>query len=241
MQRKVSAVEHRLTALYALNALGGVTGLQLLQFMVENELMDYISLQLALYDLETAAHTEKIQHPLGALYELTEKGTQALALFIKRIPESKRLLIDQAAPLWRRRFEKEKEVIGTHHVLPGGASQIELMIRQGSQYLLLILLPLHDRAAAQRGIEAFCERAETIYASLFETLSRDYVPGKRTMAELPACAMPVQGQKHLIEFRAGDFSVMLPLPDGDMACHFATAWEKHHNDLYHMLLKALNG
>ena len=52
MQRHPSETENKLLLLHAIDRLGSATSQQLLTFVVENELMDYISLQLGLAELD---------------------------------------------------------------------------------------------------------------------------------------------------------------------------------------------
>jgi DNA-binding MarR family transcriptional regulator len=230
-----------LTALYALNILGGITNTQILQFVIDNSLMDYFALQGALGDLETAGYIAKEPHPLGELLRLSEDGRQALALFEKRIPVSRRLLIDQTAPVWRSRFGVEKELIATAHPLPDGGTQIELMIRQDRRYMLIILINLPDNRAAAACMKTFKRHADEVYASLFRELSRGYVPGMRTFADMPDGATSVKGQGDLVEMHSEGFSVILPLTDSDMACHFAQIWKREHVTIRLALIRRLGG
>lgn len=235
MQRKISEVEHKLTALYALDALGAITNLQLLQFMVESELMDYITMQLALYELEMARYIKKTPHPLGALCTLTPLGKESLALFIKRIPDSKMRLIDASQKAWRKRFAKEKEVLCDVIQLADGRRQLEMKMQKGNEWLLFILLVLPREINAHQAQEGFLNNAEAIYAMLFSVLSRGYAPGNRTFSELPPCAARIEGEKYLVEFFGQDFSAILPVPDGDLACHFADVWQRESGEILRKL------
>ena len=59
MQRHPSETENKLLLLHAIDRLGAATSQQLLTFVVENELMDYISLQLGLAELDESGFLRK--------------------------------------------------------------------------------------------------------------------------------------------------------------------------------------
>ena len=82
MERKtVSQGEQKLLILLALQQLGGVTQLQLLRFMVEEDFMNYFVLQLNLCELEEMGQVCMTHQLLGSLYELTEQGRYMLDNF----------------------------------------------------------------------------------------------------------------------------------------------------------------
>ena len=91
MERKIiPETENRLIILYTLRQLGPVTAMQLLQAMAEGDLMNYITMQLSLSEMESQGQITQRAHPLGNLIELTEEGTFTLRSFEKRIPASRR-------------------------------------------------------------------------------------------------------------------------------------------------------
>ena len=73
-RKNVPESEQKLLILLALRCLGGVTQLQLLRFMVEEDVMNYFVLQLNLCELEEMGQVRVCHHALGSLYELTEQG-----------------------------------------------------------------------------------------------------------------------------------------------------------------------
>ena len=108
MERKhIPETENRLIILYTLRRLGPVTAMQLLQAMAEADLMNYITMQLALSDMESQGQISQRAHPLGNLIEITGEGDYILRSFEKRIPASRRSLIDERVDAWRDLFQTE--------------------------------------------------------------------------------------------------------------------------------------
>ena len=107
-RRRIPEMENKLVILYALRALGPVTGMQLSQFLTQLDLMNYFTMHLSLRDMEEQGQIAGSAHPLGSLLETTPEGAFTLESFTRRIPGSRRNLIDREAPAWRERFRTEQ-------------------------------------------------------------------------------------------------------------------------------------
>lgn len=170
MQRHPSETENKLLLLHAIDRLGAATAQQLLAFVVENELMDYISLQLGLAELDEAGFLRKQPHALGTLYALTGKGHDALLMFKKRVPLSRLAEIDKNADVWRARFRREKQMLSTFE--KKGESDYEVRLRlleRGCDLLdLRVSVPSHE--IAQRFADAWETRAGRIYETVMHAL-----------------------------------------------------------------------
>lgn len=232
MDRKISTLEQRLTVLCALDALGGVSGVQLLTFMVELRLMDYIELSLALHDLRKAGYLTGTVHPIGMLFQITDNGRGALSMFLKRLPVSRQVVIETNKTKYKSRFLKERTIIGDHRTLANGRVQLELKIGQGDDWLMILLMVLPEGMNAHSLIGVFTKKAEAIYAWLFEELSLGYEPG----GEMESA--------RLYEFSFGhypedEFSLTLALPGGDLQRHFKEVFEREGARLKETLLSLL--
>ena len=171
--RKPSMTEQKLVTLYALDRLGPATALQLLRFMVENELMDYIALQLSAAELDEMGLLRKLPHALGALYAPSAKGYEALALFRGRIPHSRAGLIDGIAPVWKHRFREEKQVLADWERAPSGEYMAHLRLMESELPLLDVRVSLPTRELANRFCLRWPRAANELYAQLMRTLGED--------------------------------------------------------------------
>ena len=98
MERKhIPETENRLIILYTLRRLGPVTAMQLLQAMAESDLMNYITMQLALSDMEEQGQLTQRAHPLGNLIEVTGEGDFILRFMTSHPKDATRKLIDVMA------------------------------------------------------------------------------------------------------------------------------------------------
>lgn len=245
MQRKISDVENKLLLLFSVDNLGSVTNLQLLQFMVDNSLMDYITLQLALGELVEAGQLALTPHALGPLYSLTDKGRQALALFGRRVPNSRRMVIGEAAAQWRERFVREKNVLADFRRL--GEADYGLTLRLLENGLILLRLDIHlpARNMADLFSRRWPGRAQAIYQMVMDRLSQGYRQGERP-APLPAFARLVpqaQGGPLLTLSYAPDgreaFLLSLPAQDAPSAGWIAGRFEKEAAGMLNFIMAAM--
>lgn len=170
MQRHPSGLENKLLLLHAIECLGAVTGEQLLQFMVENDFMDYISLQLGLSELVESALLRKISHPLGELFALTGKGRDTLPLFRNKVPHSKRAAVTEQAKSWRLRFKREKQMLADIEEGTNGEffACLRLIERDSDLLTLRVSVPSHKQA--QRFCDAWIAQAPNVYQTIMRAL-----------------------------------------------------------------------
>ncbi len=171
--RQPSMTEQKLVTLYALDRLGPTTALQLLRFMVENEMMDYIALQLSTAELDEMGLLRKLPHALGALYAPSAQGYKALDLFRDRIPYSRATEIDAIAPNWKRRFREEKQVLGDWEKMPSGEYQVHLKLLESELPLLEMHISLPTREQATQFCARWPQEAGALYAHLMHTLGEN--------------------------------------------------------------------
>ena len=243
IDRKVSPLEHKLLILYTIEQLGSVTNLQLLQFMVDNQLMDYMTLQLSLGEMMEAGQLEVIPHALGALYRLTEAGQNALAMFVKRVPNSRRQAAAQAAVAWKRRFELEQQLLSDFKKLADGQYLLSLSLMEKDSPLLLLKLILPAWNMADLFASRWAQEGQRIYSHILQTLSRHYEPQGRTLNQQALVAQAGGDTLLRLEYAPGKetvFTLMLPVPpDEDLACHYAQQFQTDANQLLNFITAQL--
>lgn len=245
MQRKISDVENKLLLLFSINQLGNVTNLQLLQFMVDNDLMDYITLQLALGELIEAGQLSLTTHTLGELYSLTDKGKEALRLFERRVPNSRRVAIRSRAVQWRARFFREKTLLADFQKLEENDYLLTLQLLENNLSLMCLDLHLPARNMADLFSRRWPDRAQDIYQGIVAKLSNGYLPNAQ-YPPLPAFARwepQLKGEPLLFltydPDGKGTFQVSLPVADAHLASCFALQWEKEGATILNLVITCL--
>ncbi len=177
MERKhIPETENRLIILYTLRRLGPVTAMQLLQAMAEADLMNYITMQLALSDMESQGQITQRAHPLGNLIEVTDEGDFILRSFEKRIPASRRALIDDRADAWRDRFATEQMAPAESFTLPDGRTVIHLRLLDKAATLMDLMLYLPAGKTLTLLPERWRACVQVTYSTVLAHLTADYDP-----------------------------------------------------------------
>lgn len=246
LNRKASDVENKLLVLLAVDQLGPLTNLQLLQFLAENDLMDYITLQLALGELMEAGHLEKTPHALGPLYALTLEGRESLALFARRIPHSSRMLVKGGAAQWKARFQREKQVLSDFHRQEDGTYSLTLRLMEKDQPLLEMTLVLPSRDMADHLSRNWPKAAGDFYGFLIRELGGDFTQEISLCDPLPEnTSISREGAQGCLlhlkreECGAPALAIALSLPTESMAASFAGRWPDRAQAISGFLLERL--
>lgn len=245
MERKyIRETEHRLLLLYTLKELGPVTSLQLLQAMTETGHMNYITMQLALSDMEQQGHIAMRAHPSGSLIEVTEEGQYLLDSFRRQIPSSKRLAIDEHAADWRSRFLTEQMAPAQSFTLPDGRMCIHLQLLDSAATLLDLLLYLPAGDSINLVSERWRACMQNAYMEVLNRLTTGYdpdVPAGGASDAVRQCG-PDDWLLSLTDSAASPtINLMLSLQDEQLAHYCAARWPDACGALYQSLLTLLRG
>lgn len=245
MERKhIPESENKLTILYALRRLGACTAMQLLQFLVENDLMNYFTMQLSLSDMQEQGQLITRAHPLGDLLALTKEGEFAIEAFAHRIPVSRRQLIDAQAPAWREQFRTEQLAPADSFTLQDGSLCLRLRLLEGSASLMDILLILPQSAPLTFLEKRWRSAAQAVYDAVTLTLSQDFDPAA-PLAALPdtAAIQHSSGSEWLLSLvdnaMKPALTLLFPLADEALAHHCAARWPEQCEMLRQRILQAL--
>lgn len=177
MQRpKPNLTENKLLMLYSLDKLGGVTNDQAIRFFLENELMDYIDIQLSLAELTDGNLLQATQEPLGRTYALTGFGRDAIGFFAYLVPISRRSAVDELAPRWREVFMRETQVFASYDKALNG----DIMVRLAARDRGVLVFEMNISVASHDEAELLCRRwrrdSAKVYAQVIRTLTAEDAP-----------------------------------------------------------------
>lgn len=163
--------EQKLLLLCALDAAGDMSAAQAERFLIENAIMDYFDVRLALAELSEAELIVRDGDD-EAPYAVTPVGHKAAVLFKNRVPGSKLERISEAAPRWRALFDREGDMGTSVRKLAPGAYEVSMRLRERDVDLLKIKIMAADRDEAELIRGGWERRAAGIYRLLLETLAR---------------------------------------------------------------------
>ena len=243
-RRHIPETENRLIILYTLRQLGPVTAMQLLQAMTEASLMNYITMQLALADMEQQGQITMRAHPLGNLIEVTGEGDYILKSFERRIPASRRTLIDSRTAEWRERFQNEQTSPTESFTLPDGRTCVHLRLLDKAATLMDLVLYL----PAGRYFTLLQERwracVQVVYSFILGRLTETYDPAD-AMPPLPETETVRQCGVHdwlltLTDEPAGPrIDLLMSLPDEHLARCSAAHWPTVCGDVREFVIATL--
>ena len=169
--RRAPDDEQRLVVLSCLSRLGPCTELQLLQFLFENDLMNYFEMMFALNDLCDRGQAARAKKQTGFLYEITDAGQEALSLFGNRVPRSLQALLDETAADWKRRFRQEAQSRQKIEQTDRGEYKLALTVVEQDMDMMNLTLLLPTRELAQQMADRFPSKASEIYGAVIRLLS----------------------------------------------------------------------
>ena len=247
-RRHIPEAENRLIILYTLRQLGPVTAMQLLQAMTEADLMNYITMQLALSDMEQQGQISMRAHPLGNLIEMTGEGDYILDSFLRRIPTSRRKLLDGLAPEWRKRFAAEQMSPAEFFTLADGRNCIHLRLLEKAATLLDLLLYLPAGQHFTLVQDRWRASVEAVYSFVLARLTESYAASAPMPAPQESDTVRQCGANDWLltltdEPFAPRLDLMMTLPDEHLARCAAAHWPSVCGDVrefvIHTLEKAL--
>lgn len=247
ISRKTPDLENKLLILFAVDQLGPLTSLQLLQFLAEYDLMDYITMQLTLGDMLLSGHLSSIPHALGTLYTLSREGRESLSLFLRRLPHSTRSLIRDAIPKWKPRFARETQMLADFHSREDGAYELRLRLMEKDSSLLDMTLSLPTRDMADRLSRRWPAAAPAFYGYLMKELGDDFSLDRNSPSVLPQgaavdweCAQGCILRLSQGESATPALTMALALPTESMALFFAGRWAEKADDICTFLMERLS-
>ncbi len=247
ISRKTPDLENKLLILFAVDELGSLTSLQLLQFLAENDLMDYITMQLTLGELLAAGHIDTVPHALGTLYTLTAEGRESLTLFLRRLPHSIYSLVRDIVPRWKVRFQRETQMLADFHKREDGSYALRLRLMEKDAPLLDMTLSLPTRDAADRMSRRWPLAAPAFYGHLMQALGDDFSQNAQPPSGLSQGTSIISDgfQGCILRLAQGGqaspaFDISLALPTESMALFFAGRWTGKAEEICGLLMDRLS-
>ena len=243
-RRHIPETENRLLILYTLRCLGPVTAMQLLQAMAESDLMNYITMQLALSDLESQGQITQRAHPLGNLIEITGEGDYILRSFEKRIPASRRAMIDDLSEGWKERFATEQMAPAESFTLPDGRTVIHLRLLDKAATLMDLMLYLPAGRTLPLLPERWRSCVQVTYSTVLAHLTADYdptlpMPDPKETESVRQCGLEEWLLTLSDDPTAPGIDLMMALPDEHLARCSAVRWPLVAGEIRDFVLEVL--
>ena len=241
-ERVPPETEYKLVILSVLDRLGPVTPVQLLRFLVEQDLMGYFPMQLALSEMLEQQQVIEHPHPLGSLLLLSETGRSILQSLESRLPAGSAGKLNQDLSAWKMCVKAEQQTIADTFDLTGRRQGIRLRLLEGSTALMDLLMLVPDSGYLSFIQRRWTAAAQTIYMLISATLGQGFDPQAEAEALPPQTDLHVVGSEWLLSMEdaaESTFTLLMTLPDEQLARHFAARWQAANAALKQQILDIL--
>lgn len=162
---------NKLYILYILNKMQlPLTNGQITNIFIENDLLDYFSLQEYLYQLKEAELVNLTSKNNLDYYSISEKGKIALNYFTNRIDSDKKESLDIFVHKNKENIIRDREVKAEFKKLADGQFDVKLEIIDNSRPYISISLNVPTNKTANIIAENWKNNASNLYSSIIETL-----------------------------------------------------------------------
>ncbi len=171
-RRRVSDAENKLRLLCCVQALQQVTEAQLWPFVASLELMEYVPMQLLLHELLDSGDLEEGSQALSGRLSLSKQGQEQLRLFGHRVMASDQEAIQKAAPAYRMRMQKQRQVRAAYESASAGDYRVLFSIQEGEVPTLSLRAQTDSGEWAAESIRHFDAGAPKVLVYLYGLCSQ---------------------------------------------------------------------
>ena len=163
---------YKLMILYMLKRVDyALSNVQLSEFFVDRQYIDYFTLQLVLNDLVMTKLIRMETVREVTRYELTSEGEEVLGYFSDRINGDARLDMDQYLKENNFRLKNENSILSDYRKSPQGSEyEVDCQIREGRNMLIGLKLSAMTEEMAARMCDRWKEKSSEIYEFIIRTL-----------------------------------------------------------------------
>ena len=164
--RSRTLAESQLVILYMLSRLDSATDANLLDFLTESGLMNYMEMMPALGRLVQEGSLKEAAEGANRRYALTDAGNDLLSLYSSRIPFSVRSEIERRLPEWQAALRAQRDYQADMAQTPRGDFEVSLRMMERGRAVMAVSITLPSSELAAR----LCRRWRSEGGAVFQTL-----------------------------------------------------------------------
>ena len=166
--------EAQLVILYILSRLDSATDANLLDFLTEADLMNYLEMMPALRRLTQEGAVAESAEGAYRRYTINPSGTDMLEMYGPRIPFSVRSAVDSRLPEWQSALRAQRDYRADMAQTPQGDYEVSLRMMERGRAVMTVTLALPSAEIASR----LCRRWQTEGAEVFRTILKPLLEEK---------------------------------------------------------------
>ena len=174
--RSTPLAEAQLVILYMLKQLGSATDANLLDFLTEARIMNYIELMPALGRLSQEGSLSEAPEGVHRRYSLNSSGEELLQLYGGRIPFSVKEEIDRRVPEWQASLRAQRDFQADMAETPRGDFDVSLRMMERGRAVMTVTIELPSSEIAARLCRRWRNQGGDVYRALIEPLMKEETP-----------------------------------------------------------------
>lgn len=165
--------ENKLLLLYILNKINTpISNSHITQIILENNLINYFSLQQYLSELIESGFIEDYKEDKRHMLNISSHGKGVLEFFTNRIPDKKMDLIDSYLDLHIKKIKKDVEVISEYEISGTNKFIVTLKLKDQENTLLELKMPASTNAEAKNICNTWKENSEELYKKILNIFDK---------------------------------------------------------------------
>ena len=173
-ENSAELAENKLLVLYVIKSLRQpISKTQLTEIILENNFINYFTLQQYISELETAEFVEYIEKNNKKLITITTKGENVLSIFNDRISPIKRDIIDNYISKTRDNIKKELTIHSDYTIEKNNSFIVNLKALEDETLLIDLKISVPTKKQATSLCNRWKENPSDIYTKIVQVLFSD--------------------------------------------------------------------
>ena len=173
-ENSAELAENKLLVLYVIKSLRqAISKTQLTEIILENNFINYFTLQQYISELETAKFVEYIEKNDKKLITITTKGENVLSIFNDRISQIKRDIIDNYISKTIDSIKKELTIHSDYTIEKNNSFIVDLKALEDETLLIDLKISVPTKKQATSLCNRWKENPSDIYTKIVQVLFSD--------------------------------------------------------------------
>ncbi|MDU2122007.1 MAG: DUF4364 family protein [Clostridium celatum] len=173
-ENSAELAENKLLVLYVIKSLRqAISKTQLTEIILENNFINYFTLQQYISELETAKFVEYIEKNDKKLITITDKGENVLSIFNDRISPIKRDIIDNYISKTIDNIKKELTIHSDYTIEKNNSFIVDLKALEDETLLIDLKISVPTKKQATSLCNRWKENPSDIYTKIVQVLFSD--------------------------------------------------------------------
>ncbi len=166
--------QDKLKLLYILNYINiPLTNIEITNYILENDYMDYFSLQQLLGSLCDSKFIKLTSKNGNEYYKVAEAGTAALDMFSEKLPEYFTNEVASNFSHLKKELKRQRELIGHYYKRKDDVYIVNLQVMENESVIFNLSINVPTDELAKNICKKWDSNPEEIFGSIIKTLTTD--------------------------------------------------------------------